>query len=361
MAYSAVGGLLRYQPSNTFRQSMNSFAQKRNWSTAAIPKWAPTSDPSLDKSLHRFREKLFIPQALSLEQRNLVYKLSNAQKLKENPITVYVGPDDEPYQLRTIDRRELPSKTEAIQVIELMKKTRNWANLVPFLIGIRESGWRLSEDHLESLVAGTGSTNGLGYLLEALKQSAKTAVTIGNPEVGKRVFFELHVQAQQNNFQGLELEKTYRLAQQFAQALESPRNAARKAQYDPKKQPSVIGTLLELSAANAVNNGSVEAGVEALEYAKRFRASWKDVALTVPPKSWALYDRRLRECVPIYNGMKYALEVKEIAKDSRMVSMFQTEIEKLGVFIAEAKISARRKAVQPPTPGLLQAQALHES
>ncbi|KAL3445234.1 hypothetical protein BJX65DRAFT_282033 [Aspergillus insuetus] len=358
MAYSAIGRLLRCQTSRTVRQSMNFFAQKRNWSTAAVPTWNPTSSSELDTSLSRFRNLLFIPHALSIEQRRLIYKPQNAQKLKENPITVYVGPDEEPYELRSIDKHSLPSKQDAMKVIDLMKETGNWSNFVPFLIGLRESGFVFKAHHLESIIAEAGSTNGLGYFSEAVKQSAKTGVTIGHVDVAQRLFFELHVQAQKNEFQGPKFEKTYRLASQFARLLEAPEIATQESKADPKRKPSIIGVLLELSAANAVNNGKVDANGEVRAYARRFLASWKTGSNKAPEK-WDSVDRQLREIVPIYNGMKLALEVSEVANDRTIAPAFKEQIEVLGEVIAESKISVSKEAHENPTAGLLQARALH--
>ncbi|KAL2830666.1 hypothetical protein BJY01DRAFT_227046 [Aspergillus pseudoustus] len=360
MAYSAIGGLLRSQTSSLLRQSMNSFAQKRNWSTASIPNWKPTPSPELNVTLQRFRETVFIPKSLGPDQQNLIYRLSNTRKLQDNPITVYVGPDEEPYQLRTIPKNEYLSKADAVKAFELMKQTKDWSNFIPLLIGIQESGWRLNDDHFSSLVVGLAEANGLGYVSEALKQWRKTLFTMGHPDIGKRLFFELHVQAQQNGFQGPKFDQAYTLAQQFAQALEEPQNAPRKDKFVLKKQPSIIGVLLELSAVDAINNGTTT-GREVLAYGKRLRNAWNEASDLRRPKNWTLYDARLREYVPIYNGMKLALQVKQVAENRRLASLFEEEIKRLHHYIGKAIELAKDRPAHPPLPGLLQAKLLHES
>ncbi|KAL3458551.1 hypothetical protein BJX64DRAFT_292048 [Aspergillus heterothallicus] len=364
MAYRRIAGLCRTRSSTPVRHSINGIAQRRNWSTASIPDWDPTPSPELNAKLQLIRERLFIPQSLSNGQQNLVFKLSHSWRLEENPIIVHVGPNEEPYRLRPIDRLELPRKKEITTIVDLMKQTKHWTNFVPLLIGVRESGWRLNEDQLIQMVTNTGATNGLGYLSEAMKQHKQTSFTLGHPKLGKRLFFELHVQAQQAGFQGPKFESAFRLAQQFATALEEPQNATRKGRWRIMTEPAIIAVLLELCAADVVYGGNTTRNRETMGYARRFRASWYRAGTVGSdlrrPKTWARYDEMLQELVPVYNALKLAMQVRPVAAHKEMSALFKNEIEKIHVYITKAKQYAHDRPATERLPGLMQAHALHE-
>ncbi|KAL2866265.1 uncharacterized protein BJX67DRAFT_142944 [Aspergillus lucknowensis] len=361
MAHSAIGRLLRCQTPSTIRRSTNNLTQKRSWSTAAIPSWAATPSPELDRALFRFRDELFIPHALNPEQRKLIYKPKYANKLKENPITVSVGPNDESYHLRPLNKHNLPSKKDARAVISLMHKTGNWSNLVPFLTGLRESGFRFEPQHKEWLVRKALSSNGLGYLSECFKQPHKTGLNLKDASLVQQLFFGLHVLAERNKFEGPGFEKVHRLARIFTRLMEAPEHVVHDLANDPKRKLSVIGVLLELSAARAVDLGGKDDNGEVLAYARRLLAGWRLQRSEIEWGDWVALDHRLQAIVPIYNGMKLALQVNEVASDITISQTLETQLKELGILIAEIKIMAPKRVQRKATIGYAQARRLHQN
>ncbi|KAL4740050.1 hypothetical protein BDV11DRAFT_169544 [Aspergillus similis] len=359
MAHNAMGRLLRCQTPSSFHQSVN-LTQKRSWSARTIPSLAPTPSPELDQLLNRFRDELFIPHSLNIQQRNLIYRPRNASKLNGHPIIVSIGPKEEPYQLRSIDLFSVPTTNDKHRVLTLMHETKNWSNLATFLIGTHKSGMVTHQDRWEWLVRKAGSSNGLGHLLMCAQQSEATHFKLKNVSVVERLFFELHLAGQRIDFTGEGIAKIQGLAKSFALLMETPEHAVHDLERDPKRSALVIGTLLELSAARALSEGGSNVSqVEA--YARRLLASLKDQNLSAEGQDWLSNDRLLQRLVPCYNGLKLALQLDDIAHNKHIASALKTRVNELGMFIAKIKKTAPKDVRQKPTIGLAQAQLLHQN
>ncbi|EAW12679.1 uncharacterized protein ACLA_011060 [Aspergillus clavatus NRRL 1] len=358
MAHSAVGRLFRCQTSRTLRQSIGSFAQKRSYSKN-VPSFPPTSSAELDQALNRFREELFIPFGLNTEQRRLMFRQKYADKLEQEPVTVYVGESDEPFHLRPMDPQSRPSKKEIKDVISLMKTKKDWQNLLPFLAGLRMSHRTIETERWEWLVRKAGEADALGIILECAKQTSRTGLRLNNVGIVQRIFFELHRKAQMGEFKDPAVSKALSLAKQFVALMEAPEHMERNIEQDPKRKPFVVGTLLELSAARAVNEfgGKDETG-DVLTYAQRLLATWRFGNFSRDVKDWVAVDFMLQENVPIYNAMKLSLEVEGVANEKSVASGLKTHVNELGMLIANQKKMAPEKVQQKPTLGFQQSQLL---
>ncbi|KAL4868541.1 hypothetical protein BDV12DRAFT_102436 [Aspergillus spectabilis] len=359
MAPNAIGSLFRRQTASNFRQSINHFTQKRSWSARTIPSFYPTNSPELDQALSRFRDELFIPHSLTTEQQRMIYRNRHAAKLNENPITVSIGEDDEPYPLRPLGVSQLPSTKDAYKVLSLMHETKNWSNLAIFLTGLRNSGRSLETARWEWLVRKAGESNGLGPLLQCAQQANDTRFLLKEPALVKRLFFELHVLAQEDGFSGPAVEKAYGLATQFAHLMESDTHVVNDLEKDPRRSSFVIGTLLELSAARALNEPSPEKGGEVLNYARRFIASWEPPT-TQTQQNWYQVDARLQDVVASYSGMNLASKVPEVTKANDVAAGLRKRVIEYGSFIGKLKKMAPKEILEKPTLGLRHARLVHK-
>ncbi|KAB8274104.1 hypothetical protein BDV30DRAFT_209788 [Aspergillus minisclerotigenes] len=363
MAQNAIGRLFRGQSSSTLRQSVGTLTQKRCYSSKnAIPTFSPTSSAELDQALNRFREELFIPFGLGTQQRRLMFRQKYADRLEEEPVSVSVGEDEEPFLLRPMDPQSRPTKKEIVDVVTLMQTTKDWQNLIPFLSGLRMSHRVIKSDRWEWLVRRAGQADALGIILEAAKQSERTGLRLNNVDIVQRIFFELHRKAQRGEFKDPEVSKAFTLAKQFVSLMEAPEHIEHNLQLDPKRKPFVIGTLLELSAARAINElGGNDEGDLVRSYAQRLLGSWSFGNFSRDTKNWHEVDHVLQEIVPIYNGMKLALKVNGISNDKSVAPGLKTRVNELGTLIANQKKAAPEKAVQRPTSGLEQSHLLHQA
>lgn len=290
----------------------------------------------------------------------MMFRQKYADKLDEEPVTVYVGETDEPFHLRPMDPQSRPSKKEIKDVISLMKTKQDWQNLLPFVAGLRMSHRIVEPERWEWLVRKAGEADALGIILECAKQTSRTGLRLNNVGIVQRIFFELHRKAQEGEFKDPAVSKALNLAKQFVTLMEAPEHLERNIEQDPKRRPFVIGTLLELSAARSLNDlgGKDETG-DVLAYAQRLLAAWRLGNFSRDVKDWVSVDFMLQENMPIYNGMKLALQVEGIANEKSVASGLKTHVNELGMLITNQKKMAPEKVQQKPTLGYQQSRLLH--
>ncbi|KAN0078729.1 hypothetical protein V8E54_005242 [Elaphomyces granulatus] len=356
MAQAAIGRLFRCQ--SCFRQSLIS---SRGYSKNAIPSFAPTSSTELDQILNRFREELFIPVGLGARQRRLIFQPKYSEKLEEEPITVTIG-QDETFQLRPLDPQSLPRKEEIVQVVSLMKTTKDWQNIIPFLVGMRMSRRFLTQGRWEWLIRKAGEADSLGIILELAKQSDKTGLKLKEIDIVHRLFFALHQKAQAADFEGDSMKKALSLAKQFAMLLEAPEHINHNITLDPKRRPFIIGVLLELSAARALDESEGrDEGGHVKSFAEKLLASWAPGSFDGKIQNWVRVDRMLQENVPIWNGIRLTLQVHGIAGNEALSTSLRNRLQQLSTLIDEQQKLVPEKVKERPTQGYKQSLLLYQN
>ncbi|PYI06119.1 hypothetical protein BO78DRAFT_344299 [Aspergillus sclerotiicarbonarius CBS 121057] len=359
MAQNAVGRLFRSQNSSSLRQSIGSFTQTRNVSRNAVPTFTPTSSPELDQTLNRFREELFIPFGLGQQQRRLMFRQKYADRLEQEPVTANLG--EEEFLLRPMDPQSRPTKNEAIEAISLMKNTTDWNNLVSLLAGLRMSNRLIKASRMEWIVRKAAEANALGVVLECAKQVERTGLRLNEVGFVQRLFFELHRKAQAAEFEGPEVAKALSIATQLVGLMERPGHVQHDVVKDPKRRPFVIGTLLELSAARALSEfGGKDQDGNVRLYSQRLLGSWSLGNFNSETTEWVAVDKMLQENIPIYNGMKLALQVHGIVNERAVAPGLKNRLNELNQLISNQVKNAPEKVQQKPTVGLVQAQLLYQ-
>jgi hypothetical protein len=283
--------------------------------------------------LARFRSELFIPLGLPKRQRKSVLKPKYAQQLQHEPITVKISENEE-FTLTPKNRHELPSKREAIGVLNIMVATKNYSNLFPFLSGLRMSNYVINNDRWEYIIRKVSEAGKLSVIVECARQSKRTGLSLADKGIARRLFFELHQTAARADFKGDETVKALKLAQEAATLMEAPEHSVKEIQNDPKYQPFVIGTLLELSAACAqIKNGASELYF-VRDYAQKLDAAWArgDFKEAATPLEAQL---RLEENLAVYNGMRLS---RAVSKDAPETQTFKARCAELRpVLVAHLK------------------------
>lgn len=261
-------------------------------------------------------------------------KAKHARRLEEDPITVNIS-ETEQFTLRPMDPRTLPTKKEADQVFQLMTSTNEYKNLIPFLTGLQMSNLHISSDRWEYLIRHSGSAGKLNLIVECARQQSKTGLSFDTIGVARCLFFEFHSMAQAADFKGPAAAQALRLAQTTARAMDWNSSQTRvEAAKDPRCQPFVIGTLLELSAARVLNEvEGKEEGPEVSKYAQKLVACW-ELGRTEPdfegqPKRRLALDSWFKEVLPVYNGLKLSLSVKNVSGDKRLKSAVTSRLAEL--------------------------------
>lgn len=294
-----------------------------------------------------------------------MFRHKYADILDEEPVTVNIGKDDEPFLLRPMDPMMRPANKEAIDTIALMKTPKDFQNLVPFLTGLRMSHRHIKYGRWEWVIRRASQADALGVILECAKQADKTGLYLKRNTLVQRLFFELHRKAQRGDFQDPALSKALRLATQAITLMESPEHTQMDPKEDPKRKPFMVGVLLELHAARALNllEGKDE-GDSVRSYALRLLGTWSNGHFKNLAKTWPEVDLRLQEIVPIHNALKLALQVLETAGDKPLNNELKGRMNELNMMIARSKQMApenvKQRLEQQPTTGYEQAVLLHQ-
>ncbi|KAF7718833.1 Uncharacterized protein PECH_005835 [Penicillium ucsense] len=318
MAQFVMGSFARW--SSSVRHSMVS--QSRSYaSKSAIPSFSETSSPELDQLLHRFRQDRFIPAGLPNQQRRNMFKEKHRQRLEDEPVSVAIN-ENEDYTLRPMSVGELPTKKDAYEVLRLIAANNEWKALLPFLSGLYMSHFRLNPNRFAQLVRKASDAGKLSVIMECVRQAHRTGFHLRDLTVVERLFYDIHVLAQSADFQGPALNKALNLAKQAVDLMDqdtSSQNSALNTK-NPKTQPSVIGTLLELTAARAINEfGGKDQANEVLGYARKLIAArplyQEQKALAA--QSGAATERA-QQILPVYNGLRLSISIHGLALDKAL-------------------------------------------
>lgn len=311
------------------------------WWHTGISIFSPTASPELDQALDRFRQELFIPHSLPKRQRQSMFKQKHAHRLEEEPITVNIS-ETEQYTLRPKRVFELPSKKDASEVLNLMYATKDFRNLVPFMSGLWMAKFKMPEATWEGLIRKTRDVGKLSLILECARQADHTGLRLRNLEIVQRLFFEFHRIAQEADFVGPQTTKALSMAKQAADIMDAdlPDHAYRNQASNPKNQPLVLATLLELSAAHAVNEaGGRDVDKQVMGYLRKLIASLPSGRFqrNSPTEKFKRHEAAawVREAITVYNGLQLSLPVHGVAADKRLHTEITTRIAEVKEALAK--------------------------
>lgn len=228
----------------------------------------------------------------------------------------------EDFTLRPMTIQELPTKKDAYEVLRLIAAKNEWKALVPFLTGLHMSNFRLSNNRLAQLVRKASDAGKLSVIMECIRQGHRTGFHLRDLTVVQRLFYDIHVLAQSADFKGPAVTKVLNMAKQAVDLMDqdtATHTSLAKAE-NPKHQPFVIGTLLELSAAKAINEfGGKDQANEVLGYVRKLIASWpifqeqSELAVEVASAS-----ERAQQIIAVYNGLRLSLSIHGLALDKEL-------------------------------------------
>ncbi|KAF3479472.1 uncharacterized protein GIQ15_06448 [Arthroderma uncinatum] len=260
-------------------------------------------------------------------------KQSKARELENNPIVVNVGTEEAPedYMLKPRKISDGPTNTDLSKLIRLLKTDDDWHNLISFFTGLHSSKRTISAANLEIIMRKSGELGMESYCLFAATQSQQTGVFLRNPDVAWSLLFALRQKAEKAGFKGPDAHLALQQVEVVARLLNSPEHTNEYAKRDPKRQPNVIGILLELKATHALdafNGRDEDKGV--WSYADKLVRTWPLEEVGVSPL-WTKANWRLRKYVPMWNGINMALQVEGI----KSAPAFREALEKCRDELAE--------------------------
>ncbi|KAK2733693.1 hypothetical protein FQN57_001973 [Myotisia sp. PD_48] len=326
-----------------------------------LPVFKPTASPELDGLLERFRNTLFIPRWLPLKHRKLITKQSQATKLQENPITLKIGgKSDQSFTLKPIRLDQLPTKAETERVVELMKTPEDWQNLIPFLAGMQFSGRKLSLRQWEAIIRKAGLNGGEEAIYKAAVENHVTALSLKFPSLTLHLLRAIRRKAADADFKGQPVDDAVRQVEAVARLLNSEAHTNSDLASDPKRLPEVIGAMLEIHAAKALNSyGGQDKDGKVRDFAQKLVSTWPLANLTVP-EHWAAANFQLFFAIPLWNGIKSALQVHEIREDPELKKKLVTRMAELSKSIEQLMTKVEEAGKEQTPAGLKEAQRYYQ-
>jgi hypothetical protein len=291
-----------------------------------------------------------------------MFKQSNAQRLLDEPITVEIN-ENEHYTLKPLNKGEMPKRKDAVKVLDLMERNNTWENLFPFTVGLETANRNFKPDQWERIIAALGKHDKLHLAISCARYAKRTGLRLNDMDVVRRLFFEIHCTAQMADFEDKKTTNALSLAHQAVNLMEqNPEHAVKDASRDPKRQPFVIGLLLELAASRAMLDLNAVGGTEqVLTYARRLLACWPLGKFTFDPEHQdpQSIDTRLMEEIIVWNGLNMAVKVPGVAPAKDVYAQLKQRKQDIEVLIKKRLGSlSREEAEKKSLPGYRQAVVL---
>lgn len=299
-----------------------------------------------------FRTKIFTPGALSKAHRDLIYKPTRHKLLLNDPGITVTMSDDEELRLLPMQSRDRPNKKHSLRrLVELLQEGRDWQNLPAFLEGMQLAAEELPKGYMERFVRKANGQGRTGIMIRCAEMVRKTGVTLADPAVTTELMLGIHMRATKAGFKGEDMDKAVHQAQEVALLMEKPEHCGGKVwkvgQKDMRKDLTVLGILLELSAAqaNKPEVGDITFGRVATT-ASKIMALWPQQNLTVDEVP-GLARLQMERWIPLWAGMKLALKAKRL-RDAKLRGQVTEAYEALTKSIQQAKIKVEEASQGRP-------------
>ena len=319
-----------------------------------IPSFKPTSSPELDELLLTYRTKVFTPHALQKYHRDLIYKPSRHQILLNDPGVTVTLSNDEEVKLMPMDPHDKPNKKKSLillaKLLESSSDLRDWDNLPPFLEGMVMAKEKLPDGWLQKIVKKANERGRSGVIIRCAEMVKKTGVTFADQHVAEEMMLGCHIRAARANWRGDDAEKAMKQAERVALMMEAQGHcggALKKGQEDMRKSPMVIGVLLELAAARALDaNEGKDVDGKVIRYAQNALVLCERTSFE-PGKDRIEAASMLERSLPLWVGLKMAQKVDEIQQGT-LASNLREQAGRLERAINEAKGRVEEQAKGKP-------------
>jgi len=179
-----------------------------------------------------------------------------ASKLDNDPVYASIG--DEEFRLQYLDpQKDIPRTSTLLrQVFELTKDHADWQNWLSILEGLEESR-NIPDDLKSKFVRRAIQAGEWNTVMQALKQVERNGLSMRLPEVRRSVFVSSRLYTKERGWTKETLEQAFLFVKQAAELMEHPSHCGSRkvTDRDPRAEPLVLGTLLELAARCASCEG----------------------------------------------------------------------------------------------------------
>ncbi|KAJ8111963.1 hypothetical protein OPT61_g5567 [Boeremia exigua] len=244
--------------------SRRAFSRTAARPKGGLPVFLEPSSPELSTLLAQINSKVLLPEHLTKEQKNLVFKQKLRGKLETEPVEVTIG--DVTLPLEPIDSVIRPSRWGSLKAaVDQSKTTADWENVVRILEGYHSAGITAKPRWQEKVVRSLFKNGHHNIVLKALQRVKATGLRLSNPLVTYRVLKSAHDRAANSDWDAEETAKALRYARQIVELMEEEEHHAvqskgtKTAQADCRSRPFVVAVPTELAAIIAhKHDGDVE-------------------------------------------------------------------------------------------------------
>ena len=152
--------------------------------------------------------------------------------------------------------KDIPNaRKQLFKALGLMKERKDWNNLPSILIGLKNAGVMLAPWQDIAITRKAGAADRIDVILECARRGSNSAFLLRSYASATEIMWQLQHKAVGSNWAATETEKAFSWAESISNLLEDPQHSGGKvvdAERDVRVQPSVIGILLQLSAARAI-------------------------------------------------------------------------------------------------------------
>lgn len=312
-----------------------------------------------------------MPAHLTKEQRLVVYKDKKIRLLNSDAGTAYIG--DEEFKLQHINRLEdVPQGYKVLrEAMSLMTEKKDWDNLPRLLHGLNNAKvLKLEKKKYQArkstIARKAGQAGRQDVLLECIRRSHVTGMTLREPEFVAQVMFWLQMKALQSDWEAEDTSKALKWTELIITMMEDPKHTGGSlvGVEDPRTKADVIGVLLELAAVRASKHlGGEDKDGKVAKYAEMFLDSLNSPVSSSsfephvgeetggfrkPDPHGKALSRWMSTHTPILFGMKEAIVV--LGPESGLTSVLGAKADELEGLIHVYGEALARATVKSDTP-----------
>jgi hypothetical protein len=231
---------------------------------------------------------------------------------------------DEEFQLQPIDiMNDVPNYVDStFKALDLMEERGDYENLIGLLEGMnRAKGKVLKRQYYGKIARVLAHAGRQDILLECVRQASRTGFTLNVHDRAIQVLAAMSQMAY-SDLDAAKTEKAFRWTEQILDLMEEPIHTPESgSRLDMRKEPTVLGRVLELAAMRASKHqGGKDVDGKVEYYSKKVLGSIKDLApLPTTPEAteteemavhlWRPLNHWLGAALCLLHGMKVAQEV----------------------------------------------------
>ena len=341
-------------------------------SSLAIPHFVPSASPELDQLLSTFREKIFMPAALSQQHRALIYKRSKDAYITAEPGVTVTMSDEEEITLKPMDYFDKPSLRRSlstfVQILNQHSDHATWSNLVPFLQGLALAKCNVPSWFYPKIARKGCEMGKESLIIRCVENSRDTHVRLSIPGVARELYVSLYKRAMKAGFEGPQLDSAYSRAEKLALLLEDEEHCGGKLRLyskdkkqfdvDARADPAILNILLGLSASKAAQAepadeelnkkvvGYIRKVVHAVNHPPQIETVFSSYDISKPPGQAALLEEAIFGRTAVEQALKLKLDQELKEKLEQVAEVLKTRISELEPVVREQAAGRPRRALE---------------